>query len=87
VRELENAIEFAYCFAEGDEIMPSHLQIKLTEEKPEIKERKLMTLKEAEAEAVKKALDHTNGNVTQAAKILGIGRNTLYGKIKEFDIL
>ncbi len=87
VRELENAIEFAYCFAEGDEIMPSHLQIKLTEEKPEIKERKLMTLREAEAEAVKKALDHTNGNVTQAAKILGIGRNTLYGKIKEFDIL
>ncbi|HBV67876.1 MAG TPA: hypothetical protein DEF04_06620 [Clostridiales bacterium] len=87
VRELENAIEFAYCFAEEDEIMPSHLQIKLTEEKPEIKERKLMTLREAEAEAVKKALDHTNGNVTQAAKILGIGRNTLYGKIKEFDIL
>ncbi len=87
VRELENAIEFAYCFAEGDEILPEHLQIKLTEEKPKIQDRRLMTLKEAEAEAVKKALDYTNGNVTQAAKILGIGRNTLYGKIKDYNIL
>ena len=87
VRELENAIEFAYCFAEGDEILPEHLQIKLTEEKPKIQDRRLMTLKEAEAEAVKKALDYTNGNVTQAARILGIGRNTLYGKIKDYNIL
>lgn len=86
VRELENAIEFAYCISEGDEILPEHLQIKLTEEKPINRKRWLMTLKEAESEAVKMALKHTNGNVTQAAKILSIGRNTLYGKIKEYDI-
>lgn len=87
VRELENAIEYAYCFAEGNEILPEHLLNKITKVKPIIKENKLLTLKEAEAEAVKKALDHTNGNITQAAKILGIGRNTLYGKIKEYNIL
>ncbi len=87
VRELENAIEFAYCFAEGDEILPEHLQVKLTKEKPQIKDKRPMTLKEAEAEAVRSALDFTSGNVTQAAKILGIGRNTLYGKIKEYNIL
>lgn len=87
VRELENSIEFAYCFAEGDEILPEHLQIKLTKEKPIIKDKRLMSLKEAEAEAVRAALHHVNGNVTKAAKILGIGRNTLYGKIKEFNLL
>lgn len=87
VRELENAIEFAYCFAEKDEILPEHLQIKLTKEKPVLKDKRLMTLKEAEAEAVKAALDNTNGNVTKAAKMLGIGRNTLYGKIKEFKLM
>ena len=54
VRELENAIEFAYCFAEGDEILPEHLQIKLTEEKPNIQERRLMTLKDAESDPVNK---------------------------------
>lgn len=87
VRELENAIEFAYCFAEEDEILPEHLQIKLTKGKPKIMEKQPMTLKEAEAEAVRSALDYTSGNVTQAAKLLGIGRNTLYGKIKEYNIL
>jgi len=86
VRELENSIEFAYCFAEGDEILPEHLQIKLTKEKPIIVDRRMMTLKEAEAEAVRAALNYVNGNVTKAAKILGIGRNTLYGKIKEFNL-
>lgn len=87
VRELENAVEYAYCFAEGNEILPEHLLSKITKEKPKIQENRLLTLKEAEAEAVKKALDHTNGNVTQTAKILGIGRNTLYGKIKEYNLL
>lgn len=86
VRELENAIEFAYCFAEGEEILPEHLQLKLTKEKPVIEEKKIMTLKEAEAQAVKDALKHSDGNVTRAAKLLGIGRNTLYGKIKEFKL-
>lgn len=87
VRELENAIEYAYCFSEGDLIMPEHLLGKITKSKPRLKESVPLTLKESESEAVKKALDYTNGNVTQAAKVLGIGRNTLYGKIKEFKLL
>lgn len=49
----------------------------------------LLLLTEAEAvrEAVREALKHTKGNVTQAAKILGIGRNTLYKKIKQYNII
>lgn len=85
VRELENAVEYAYCNAEGDEILPENLLNKLT--KSLNREKPLMTLKKAEETAIKKALKHTRGNVTQAAKILGIGRNTLYGKIKEYNIL
>ena len=85
VRELENAIEYAYCTAEGDEILPQHLQMKFT--KFSNKEKHLLTLKEAEAEAVRETLKHTKGNVTQAAKILGIGRNTLYKKIKQYNII
>ena len=85
VRELENAVEYAYSNAVGDEILPENLLIKIT--KTFNREKYLMTLKEAEEEAVRKALKHTNGNVTQAAKILGVGRNTLYGKIKEYNIL
>ncbi len=85
VRELENAIEYAYHKAEGDEILPQHLQQKLFRSLNN--EKGLVTLKEAEVEAVRKALEHTRGNVTKAAKILGIGRNTLYRKIKQYDIV
>ncbi|MFA9422889.1 MAG: helix-turn-helix domain-containing protein, partial [Sedimentibacter sp.] len=59
---------------------------KLTKISHKMKENTLMTIKEAEALAIIKALEHTCGNVTQAAKILGIGRNTLYGKIKEYGL-
>ncbi|MDW5299147.1 MAG: sigma 54-interacting transcriptional regulator [Sedimentibacter sp.] len=86
VRELENAIEYAYYLAKGNLILPEHLQSKITKAITKIKKNPLMTIKEAEATAVIKALEHTGGNVTQAAKILGIGRNTLYGKIKEYGL-
>jgi len=86
VRELENAIEYAYCIAKNNLILPEHLQSKITKTIPKIKKNPLMTIKEAEATAIIKALEHTGGNVSQAAKILGIGRNTLYGKIKEYRV-
>ncbi|MGB4439294.1 MAG: sigma 54-interacting transcriptional regulator, partial [Sedimentibacter sp.] len=86
VRELENAIEYAYCLAAGNLILPEHLQSKITKTSPKIKENPLMTIKEAEALAIAKALEYTGENVTQAAKILGIGRNTLYGKMKQYDL-
>ena len=82
VRELANAIEYAYYAAEEDEILPGHLQLKFTK----FSDKHTPTLREAEAEAVKKALNQSKNNVTQAAKILGIGRNTLYKKIKEYNI-
>lgn len=87
VRELENAIEYAYCISEGNEVLPKHLLSKITKNKAEIQENRLLTLKEAEAEAIKKALAYANGNITQASKVLGIGRNTLYGKIKEYNLV
>jgi two-component system NtrC family response regulator len=43
-------------------------------------------LKESEAETIKKALNLHQWNITETARALGIGRNTLYRKIKEFRI-
>lgn len=45
-----------------------------------------LTLAEVEARAVAEALAYHNGNVTLAAKVLGIGRNTLYRKMKDYNI-
>src|SRR6185369_2880526 len=41
-------------------------------------------LKETEAENIKNALELHQWNITEAARALGIGRNTLYRKIKQY---
>lgn len=44
------------------------------------------TLKDVEAEAITNALHYFNGNITAASRALGVGRNTLYRKVKEYNI-
>lgn len=44
-------------------------------------------LKETEAATIKKALEQHRWNVSETAKALGIARNTLHRKIKQFDLL
>jgi two-component system, NtrC family, response regulator len=46
----------------------------------------LYDLRDNEAQAIRAALAQCGGNITEAAKSLGIARNTLYRKIKEFEL-
>jgi two-component system NtrC family response regulator len=46
----------------------------------------LFDLKDSEAHAIRAALAQCDGNITEAARALGIARNTLYRKIKEFEL-
>lgn len=45
------------------------------------------TLNQLEAQAIEKTIKKHNRNLTEAAKELGIGRATLYRKMKEFGLL
>jgi transcriptional regulator of acetoin/glycerol metabolism len=45
-----------------------------------------LTLRDLEREYVAKVLDATNGNKTEAAKILGVDRTTLYRKLEEYKL-
>ena len=45
-----------------------------------------MSLDQAERQAIKRALDYTRGNKRQAARLLNIGKTTLYRKIKKYGI-
>ncbi|MFW5687762.1 MAG: sigma-54-dependent Fis family transcriptional regulator [Bacteroidota bacterium] len=47
---------------------------------------KINTLAEVEKQVIQDALNQLNGNKTQVAKMLGIGRNTLYLKAKQYGI-
>jgi DNA-binding NtrC family response regulator len=46
----------------------------------------IVTLQELERRAIENALRHTKGDRTTAAQLLGIGRTTLYRKLKEYRI-
>ncbi|WP_066636646.1 sigma-54-dependent transcriptional regulator [Desulfolucanica intricata] len=45
-----------------------------------------LNLQEVEAITISKALNYCEGNISMAAKALGIGRNTLYRKIKDYRV-
>jgi DNA-binding NtrC family response regulator len=76
VRELQNTIHYAIVNCDGEIILPKDLPIELKEyailDSPQGASKKLNT------EIVKMALEKTSGNKAKAARILGVGRATLY---------
>ena len=48
--------------------------------------RSLVTLREMEARHISRALDFTHGHIGEAARILGVHRNTLARKIREHGL-
>jgi len=92
VRELENLMERAALLCEGAEIEPSHVSFE-TDAFPSppgetipLKKVTEKTIKIIEKEKIVQALAAAGGNKTQAAKILGISRGTLYNKLRELGI-
>jgi len=90
IRELENAIERAVLFCQGEYISPQDLPHAVhgaeDEDLPRVAVPSGMTLKEVEREVILQALEEAEGNRTQTARILGISRKTLQNKLKEYGI-
>ena len=90
IRELENVLERAMILSEGEvvaaEALPVTLRDGLVMAKATADEN--LSIKKAEdaieRDLIRKALIKTNGNRTQAAKILEISHRSLLYKIKEF---
>ena len=59
---------------------------RLEEPQPRSGEDRIMSLSALEKDAIKKAVRFYNGNITKTSKALGIGRNTLYEKMKKYGI-
>ncbi len=94
VRELENAIERAVVLAEDTILIPENFPQALEAGSIGKKEDEIFTgfsLKDAqkvfEKRLIVKALKETNGNRTQAAKLLEISHPSLLSKIKAYDVL
>ncbi|OPX18310.1 hypothetical protein BXT86_01845 [candidate division WOR-3 bacterium 4484_100] len=77
IRELKHIVERAAILTDSYYIKPEHLGL------PGMKGRKLS---EVEIQEIEKVLKQCSGNISKAAKILGIDRKTLYNKIKKLKI-
>ncbi len=84
VRELEHAVERAVLMAQDEVIRPSDLGLQLDSETDESLEGK--TLDQIEQHFIQKALDRSQGNVSQAAKALGLSRSALYRRLERHDL-
>ncbi|GFP77228.1 sigma 54-interacting transcriptional regulator [Clostridium fungisolvens] len=88
VRELENMLERAInIMGDSDVIGVDDLPKEITGKKTSIIPKKLQDiLEESEKNAIILALRAADGNKTKAAKILDIGRTSLYEKIEKYKI-
>ena len=79
VRQLENSIERAIIMTDGPlsaaDVLPNDRTVPLTDD-----------LHEVEKHKIEEVLRRYEGNISKAAKELGIGRNTLYRKMKKYGL-
>ena len=87
VRELRNIIEHAVLMSSNDLIGVEGLPEYLRSAARLMQSRKTKpSLAEVEAVYIREVLEHTRGNKTRAAEILGISRKNLYEKLRRYNI-
>ena len=88
VRELQNAIERGVILANGSLLQAEHLPLYRASGKAVGETAFLNTpnLRDLERHHIVRVLQETGYNQTRTAEILGIGRRTLYRKIREYGI-
>ena len=92
IRELENILERAAIFSDGDLISEDNIELRgdvlghVKKPAEESVSTEGMSLKEIEKQSIERALRRWEGNRTKAANELGITRRTLITKIEEYDL-
>ena len=87
VRELQHSIERSLVLCSSPTLSASDIQITPnTQSAGNEDTRQTLNLEELERNAIKRAVSMSNGNLTQAAELLGITRFALYRKIDKLGI-
>ena len=92
IRELENILERAAIFSDGDLISEDNIELRgdvlghVKKAADENVSTEGMSLKEIEKQSIERALRRWEGNRTKAANELGITRRTLITKIEEYNL-
>ena len=91
VRQLENSMERAVALTRYDQVMvedlPERIQAYQSDriEPVRVDAEHMLTLAEVEHRYIEQVLKAANGNKTQAAKVLGLDRRTLYRKLERYE--
>jgi DNA-binding NtrC family response regulator len=90
VRELENCLERAVAMSPGPVLQaadfPPHIRTVILRTVSPEKQARILPLAELEKQAILEALQQLNGDKLMTARALGIGKTTLYRKLKEYGI-
>jgi DNA-binding NtrC family response regulator len=90
IRELENVVQRAVTLSESPSIEPADIQLDVAAAKTSSAANHFlppgMTLDQWEAEAIREALRRSNGNKSQAARILGLSRNALRYRLSQIGV-
>jgi DNA-binding NtrC family response regulator len=90
VRELENCLERAVAMSAGPVLQttdfPPHIRAASLRAAAPGKQARILPLAELEKQAILGALQQLNGDKLMTARALGIGKTTLYRKLKEYGI-
>lgn len=98
IRELSNVLEYMTFMSTGNILVPEDLPPEYVtgneniNEEPTVqgsipsKNNKFISLENAEKTSISAAIDASNGNMTQASKLLGIAKSTLYQKVKKYNL-
>jgi DNA-binding NtrC family response regulator len=87
VRELQYTVERAIIMADSDVLQASDLLFSPIEAKQEEQnEDEVLKLSTLEKNAILRVIDKHNGNISKAAKELGLTRTALYRRLSKYDI-
>ena len=86
IRELQNCIEKAVILSDGTELTAKDIQLEQSKQGTSTSGT-LRAVNEAEEERlVREAMERSNGNISVAAKMLGVSRPTMYAKLKKYGL-
>jgi len=86
IRELDHAVERAVLLAQGDQVRSADLGLRTPGTGAATTRLEDMTLEEVERVLIQKALARFDGNVSQAARALGLSRSALYRRLSSHGL-
>jgi len=99
VRELENVLEMAAILSEGARLEPCHVTRRMRPIRAILPARRPepaaplahshaedSSVREVELDLIRQAVEKFNGNVTEAARKLGLSRSTVYRRMQQYGI-